>query len=116
MMCRTAWDRLMERITATTPPIRMPTRIRTMGMGMGMATPIIGGRESAPIGAADGAADGADGAGVADGGGRMKMKAVLWASVIASLLCVAVAAQGPPPAPQQGYPPPQGYPAQPAPR
>jgi hypothetical protein len=52
----------------------------------------------------------------------MKMKAVLWASVIASLLCVAVAAQGPPPAPQQGYPqqqgypPPQGYPAQPAPR
>ena len=42
------------------------------------------------------------------------MKAVLGASAIASVLCVAVLAQGPPP-PQQGYPPPQGYPS-PAPR
>jgi uncharacterized protein DUF3300 len=43
----------------------------------------------------------------------MSMKAVLSASVIAFVLCVAVRAQGPPPPPQQqGYPPPtqQGYP------
>jgi Protein of unknown function (DUF3300) len=43
----------------------------------------------------------------------MSMRAVLSASVIAFLLCVAVLAQGPPPPPQpQGYPPPpqQSYP------
>ena len=45
------------------------------------------------------------------------MKAVLWASAIASVLCVAVLAQGPPPPQQQGYPPQQqGYPQQQAPR
>jgi hypothetical protein len=63
----------------------------------------------------------------------MSMKAVLWASVIVCVLCVAMLAQAPPPPPQQqgypppaqqqgypppqqqGYPPPQGYPAQQAP-
>ena len=40
----------------------------------------------------------------------MMMKAVLGTSAIASVLCVAVLAQGPPP-PQQGYPPPQAYPS-----
>jgi hypothetical protein len=38
------------------------------------------------------------------------MKSVLWASVIASVLCVAVLAQGQPSPPQQGYPAQQGYP------
>jgi hypothetical protein len=53
----------------------------------------------------------------------MSMKSVVRGSVIASVLCAAVLAQGPPPPPPQGYPPQQqGYPppqqqgyAQPAP-
>jgi hypothetical protein len=36
----------------------------------------------------------------------MSIKTILWASAMAGIMCVAAAAQGPPPAPQ-GYPPPQ---------
>ncbi|MGC9946138.1 MAG: DUF3300 domain-containing protein [Bryobacteraceae bacterium] len=47
----------------------------------------------------------------------MSIKAVLWASAVASVLCAAVLAQDPPPPPQppEGYPPAQGYPQQAAP-
>ena len=40
----------------------------------------------------------------------MPMKTVLWASAIASILCAAGLAQGPPPPEQQGYPPQQQAP------
>src|ERR1039458_6074345 len=113
MMCKTAPDGPTGRITAMAPSIRMPTRIRIrmpMGMGMGMGTLIIGGRDSGSMGAA--------GMGDAAGAGRTgllacphqdgiisMMKAALWASAIASVLCVAVLAQGPPPPAAAGISP-----------